>query len=351
MSTVAPETTKMPEAGAADGTERGGVSAEVAAYVGLVRAALKDLAPEDLDDLTGGLEADLAELAAESEEPLISRLGEPSAYAAELRAAAGFPPPDPVVAEPKERWWRRAHTSASAWWAAVRAEHPWVEKLRPVWWLLRGVVLAYLVWALLGYQLGWVFLLLGAALSFWVGLMQDGWEGWRSRTVLIANVIAAIWFIPVMSLAPHFNQWAYSSGSTTIVEVPTDGVFVEGEEVVNLFVYDGAGQRIDGARVFTDQGTPLLVQPWMVPGVQDWGVSSFDSFPIEAGQLRGWLGNPTDSTWVPPVLIGPAAGFEPTDAESTPEPTAEPTGEETSSEDDSSEESAEEPTSVATATP
>ena len=329
MSIVAPETKKLPESGAPEDADRSRVSAEVAAYVGLVRAALRDLAPEDLDDLTGGLEADLAELAAESEEPLISRLGEPSAYAAELRAAAGFPPPDVLPPAPTERWWRRTYASASAWWRTVLVEHPWVEKLRPVWWLLRGVVLAAIIFSLMGYSANTVLLLLGAAFSFWIGLMQDGWSGWRARAIMIANVVAAIMFLPVMAGMQHFLGWGYASGpSEYVVEVPpTEGVFVGGEEVVNLFVYDGSGQRVEGARVFTDQGAQVLVQPWVIPAWEGTLERElpFDTFPITAGDLDGWSGLTTESGWTPPILIGPAAGFVAPDSEPTDQSTADPT--------------------------
>ena len=68
-----------------------GVADGVAAYVSEVRAELADLPAEDVDDLTGGMEADLSELATESGGDLIGRLGTPGLYAAELRAAAGLP--------------------------------------------------------------------------------------------------------------------------------------------------------------------------------------------------------------------------------------------------------------------
>ena len=70
-----------------------GVADGVAAYVREVRAELVDLPAEDVDDITGGMEADLSELAAESGGDLVGRLGSPSQYAAELRSAAGLPEP------------------------------------------------------------------------------------------------------------------------------------------------------------------------------------------------------------------------------------------------------------------
>ena len=68
--------------------------AAVHEYVERVRAALADLPPEDLDELTGGLEADLREQAGELPPgpDLAAAFGAPTAYA-ELRAAAGLPGP------------------------------------------------------------------------------------------------------------------------------------------------------------------------------------------------------------------------------------------------------------------
>ena len=78
-----------------------GVAGGVAAYVREVRAELADLPIEDVDDLTGGMEADLTELAAECGGDLAGRLGSPQLYAAELRSAAGLPEP---AARSGRRW-------------------------------------------------------------------------------------------------------------------------------------------------------------------------------------------------------------------------------------------------------
>ena len=63
---------------------------DVNEYVQQVRAELADLPPDDVEELTGGLEADLAERLAESPDGLAG-LGSPQVYAAELRSAAGLP--------------------------------------------------------------------------------------------------------------------------------------------------------------------------------------------------------------------------------------------------------------------
>ena len=61
---------------------------EIVTFAEGVRAALADLPAEEVDDLTEGLEADLAESLAED---LRRTLPDPVAYAAELRLAAGLP--------------------------------------------------------------------------------------------------------------------------------------------------------------------------------------------------------------------------------------------------------------------
>lgn len=301
---------------------------QVSAYVGLVRLALGDLSVEDVEDLTGGLEADLAELAAESDEPLISRLGEPSRYAAELRAAAGFPPADPAAVESKESWWARDRRTLREKWTRIQADHPWLEKLRPVWWLLRGAVLTWTLMALAGGHPGLVLLGVGAALSFWVGLQQDGWGGWSTRLVTWANILAVLLVLPF--LADTRFGGGYSPSSAYVEVTPSEGVFVEGEQPSGFFVYDGDGQRIEGARIFTDQGRPVTVDPWLSDDGtgRDVAQRQIDAFPVQSGNLDGWNGWKPEAgmhEWTPPSAIPPAFPIEaatPSDPEDT---TAEPT--------------------------
>jgi uncharacterized membrane protein len=61
-----------------------------------MRAALSDLPPAEVDELLEDTEDHVRELAREhGEDQLELRLGNPEAYAAELRSAAGYPPPKP----------------------------------------------------------------------------------------------------------------------------------------------------------------------------------------------------------------------------------------------------------------
>ena len=70
---------------------------DVAGYAAAVRRSLADLGPEQVDDLTDDLEADLAEALDDERHVahgrgVLEQFGPPEDYAAELRAAAGLAP-------------------------------------------------------------------------------------------------------------------------------------------------------------------------------------------------------------------------------------------------------------------
>lgn len=138
------------------------ISAETKAYLDAVRGELDDLPDEERGDLLEDVSSHLAELSTHDTgdgASLEIRLGPPSEYAAELRAAAGLPPrAAPTSTEPTRR--RRladvlAHSGAGR--LATRARHhPWtaqvlslLRELRPAWWILRGylVIAVPALWA------------------------------------------------------------------------------------------------------------------------------------------------------------------------------------------------------------
>ena len=117
---------------------------DVNEYVQQVRAELADLPPDDVEELTGGLEADLAERLAESPDGLAG-LGSPQVYAAELRSAAGLPARGSAGGNGLGAWWRHLREVA-----ALAARDPRLarvrrlaEELRPVGWVVRGAALGF----------------------------------------------------------------------------------------------------------------------------------------------------------------------------------------------------------------
>src|SRR3954468_23529740 len=131
-------------------------SPAVAEFATAVRSALSDLAPDEIDELTDGLEADLTDRLSDTD---AAELGDPLAYAEELRAAAGLPH-RPMrragfAAELAEL--RHAPKIVATAFREFGAEHPWLGRvrdffvpLRPLWWVFRAVVVTALIATALG---------------------------------------------------------------------------------------------------------------------------------------------------------------------------------------------------------
>lgn len=321
-------------------------------YVGRVREALADLPFEDVDDLTGGLEADLVERAAELPpgSDLVAAFGAPRGYAAELRAAAGLPPalpgaptPRPSLARRCETWLRERRRDRTARW-------PWVADLAPVWWVLRGLVLGgfVTVTVLEGYPVAarFVAMVAGGAWSFWWGRRGERAIGSGcNRAVLIVNALALLFLLPVASaMAPGGSGYATSSDAQPAPFSPSgEGVWVEGEAATSLYAYDAQGNRIDRVRLFDQSGRAVTIglQAWefLDPSVQPPRTAdgSFDVngsvFPIVWGTRTGW--ESSSAGWEPPVQISSlrsapeqsgAASPEAVPGGSPPTPDVAPTG-------------------------
>ena len=129
-------------------TSATGERQDVSAYLEALGRCLDDIPPDERQDVLEDLEAHLAEVAAESDEPLASRLGEPEAYAAELRASAGYGPARTAVerASLLSRVDRRWHALGDHRW--VRPVLDFLPELRPGWWVVRGAG-AVVAWAIL----------------------------------------------------------------------------------------------------------------------------------------------------------------------------------------------------------
>ncbi|GEN79690.1 hypothetical protein [Actinotalea fermentans] len=223
----------------------------VRAYAAQVRAHLADLAPEQVEDLTDGLEADLAEALADEAAPVVTgetpvvgpgagggageaqvldltrRFGPAAAYAAELRASAGLGEPAGGGSRRPRLQGRavaRARRIAGGVRTAVedsirpaldtpagRTAVGLAELCRPLWWVVRGWLWFVLVVRVLGVlrwggvppevsvrdfvpasPLGW--LVAGAAMlaSLEVGRRRLARGTWSRRAALALSVAAVV---------------------------------------------------------------------------------------------------------------------------------------------------------------
>lgn len=260
---------------------------DIAAFATTVRAELSDLAPDEIDDLTDGLEADLAE---RLEDTPSEGLGDPAVYAAELRAAAGHPPRSAwahVGGRGAQSALAEFRAELADWrerWASFLARRPgltaivaFLVALRPVWWVFRGVIVGTLVlsafgqgWSLPRSAIGWLVTLAAVVVSVQFG--RERWlpKGWMRGALAVVNVFLAI-------SAPFIAATALSGWNATVERVdqldqsawyPQDGLLLDGVPVDNVFAYDAAGNPIDQVQLFDANGNPLDLfgtkpDPWL----------------------------------------------------------------------------------------
>ena len=290
---------------------------DVRAYVAAVRAWLADLPTDEVEDLTAGMEADLAERAAESGGPLGSLLGEPQAYAAELRAAAGLPPRVEVLtpdAVPREPWTDRLEREAHE----LVEQHPWLRELRPTWWLARGAVAGWAVASILGTGRTLLLPTVGAALSLWLGLAlrrRDPLGTMAQAALGAGNVLAVVLLLPMLAFYTSLSGETYDDPALQSPGYPPN-VVANGEPAQNLYAYDAAGNRLDGVRVFDQNGRALVVgtdglmdgRNPDVPIRPEDGMPdvALDVFPLTWPGHDAW--QDAGFGWTPPLTLPAVAG-------------------------------------------
>ena len=245
------------------------VTPEIVTFAQGVRAALADLPADEVDDLTEGLEADLAEAYAED---LQRELPDPAAYAAELRLAAGLP----VRAKVKGsafagvgdslRDTRRDLGVAIRRNPALAGIADFLITLRPVWWVLRAWLATWLVASVFGGQQGYWFGSTGWFIvfaAFAVISVQWGRGEWGGKGVapliVLGNVFAAIVLLPVIAAADDWSSTdyyadAYAGGQPE----QSTGMTLDGRSVTNIFAYGADGKPLTSVQLFDQDGRALV---------------------------------------------------------------------------------------------
>ena len=354
---------------------------EVAAFVDKVRARLSDLTDEEREELVGGLEADIAELV--SDGGSVAELGDPRAYADELRAAAGFdrsrgrsvagvtvrrprrplgPQLDTLMDAARARWMRLMERPrlAPAWDIGTA--------VRPAWWVLRAwVAVQFLDWIFgpweyptpiptLGGSLGgFVVLVVAVVVSVQLGrgkiwpATTRGRSTWGRAGLVGLNALAVLLIVPVLAEFPGPNAWAGDRGGYNYYDADfrrQAGLKVNGRMVRQVFAYDAQGNPLTGVQLFDGRGNPLEIHPEYAfleagPGRQmgyawvNGNREQHNVFPLAYRTQRPW--SQVEGAWtsdnppvipphplavVPPVALpGQAEVTEEGETETAPEPT------------------------------
>lgn len=352
-------------------TTRLEVRPEVADFLDKVRARLSDLTEEQRDDLLGGLEADISELVDDGGS--VAELGDPRAYADELRAAAGVSPAEHRSGVRRPRMPRRPTRESIAGdldrcregWEQLVASRPWlvqtwevVQTLRPAWWVLRAWVavqaldLATGPWEhatlipRFGDDLSGLLLLLGAVVGSVLLGLRKGWPASHSprsvlaRVVLLGlNALAVLLLVHVVDSFPsssYVNDMDHPNASGMFRPYKQPGVLNDGRTVRNVFAYDAQGQPLQGVQLYDQTGKPLAIDPegvyrmrygGQLPMVFSWRNGEKDIWNVYPLPVRfggGW--GRGDKAWAsdtPPFLPQPPLAVVPPVTLPLPETTAE----------------------------
>jgi hypothetical protein len=273
-------------------TETGAVAPEVRQFLAAVRDRLADLDPDEQREILDGLEADLADLVAERGG---GALGDPVAYARELRSAAGLEPEAGgarrrmSLADGVHAFLDDVHGRWTRLVSALPGDAPGLlDALRPVWWVLRGwVAVQTLAWWLGDWSFtvvpgedlrGLAAVLVGVALSIQLGRGRlwpaDGWRRIAGLRALLVglNLFAVLMAAVVLNGLDHGRSAASSrawdrgyragvqdeaarSGSVT----DKAGLYADGKWVSQVYPYDAQGRPLVGVQLFNQIGQPINV--------------------------------------------------------------------------------------------
>lgn len=297
------------------------IAPEIADFAAAVRAELADLPPEELDDLLDGLEADLAERLEESPD---AGLGDPVAYAAELRAAAGYPARSTRKARDLDAAFLARWRELRADWTAFAERHRVVRgavdlvvSLRPAWWMYRGWALfALIASSLFGIAafpdrfFSWVLLIAAVVVS-----VQVGRRIWLRHRVARGAVVVAD--VLLVLLTPAIIGWAVNSVQNPAIAYEeqwySGQLAIDGRPIDNIFAYDEFGEPIERVQLFDQDGNPLdLVSD---PAQRFWYAGSGILVPsLEVPGRPGWnvypLGQAEESDLA--IVAGDGGAVEPT---------------------------------------
>lgn len=256
------------------------VAEDVASYAGAVRAAFQDLPAADSEELLEDLESHLEEVLAETGGPLSESLGPPAAYAEELRASAGLPPPGGVTSRRRRspaQWFQESWSGrllrATAAHPAGRAVLDFLPQLQPAWWVLRGYLAVQLLSAVLPSQSGTSFpvpslfgstllglLVTAGAVVGSVAIARRGATTRRARRLrLLANTGLAVF-------ALIFLGGLAAGTSVTVTPTPAvaqgkffvPGLRQNGVEISNIFPFDAQGRPLHDVYLVDQDGNPII---------------------------------------------------------------------------------------------
>jgi hypothetical protein len=300
---------------------------QVTEFARTVRGELADLGPDVIDELTDGLEADLADKLADGEP-----LGDAAAYAAELRAAAGVAPASRLTVVDNVRANLadlRSRLEGVAKHPMVAAVIAFLVALRPLWWVLRGWALFYILAGFTSVPQNqfdpWLLVVL-VVLSIQWG--RGRWLPWKwSRAAVVALSVVAVLAVPAV-VTSAVEKLTFADRMDPNDYIPL-GLLLNREPVSNIFAYGPDGTLLTDVRLYDQSGVPLGNDPgptyWLdeqtvlVPS-DDAGTGGWNVYPLDGVQVADLDDIGAVPSWAkrlpqqaPFTSVPPLRNYEPAD--------------------------------------
>lgn len=217
----------------------------IQAFAEAVRAELADLPKHEIQDLTDGLEADLAEKLADEGVDFANISA--ADYAAELREAAGVAPKalrrkvfsSMALIQNTEDWFRKTAFGTSIIEFGI--------SIRPVWWVLRALVMWFIFAGVFySFTAGAILLPIFILLSIQLGRKKWFTGKFFSALVLPLNLIALLLLLPAQGMALiKLNNYANAEEMLRLMP-ESDGLRYNGEPITELKAFDSESQEVTG---------------------------------------------------------------------------------------------------------
>jgi hypothetical protein len=276
-----------------------------------VRAELSDLTRREIEELTDGLEAELAERLAE--EGSSFELGSPISYASELRDAAGVAPRAEGFSFSSLSAWFVAWVNRNAFRMAV---YDFAFSLRPAWWVIRATVAFIILTTLSMNQISIWILLAFALVSVQWGRKKWLTQKFFSAILIPLNLVAVILVVPTVSIVSSRIDEYYSLQGFVGSLKSNDGLRLQGVEVNEIKAFDATGTEVLGLTFEDANGNQLLPSGTTsgaikVPDITGLSIQDLEAVLTDAGInnvdfIR--LGNALDSE-AQVVSTDPAPGY------------------------------------------
>jgi len=294
----------------------------VRTYLDAVKDHLDDLPEDDRDELLEDLEEHLLEVAAEDDGTLEQRLGPPAVYAEELRASAGLPSREQMLARrPSQRVADRLSRSG-VWRSSVRvaqstearAIREFLKELQPGWWVLRGylAVVAPAIFlsggtarenvpfpALAGsHNFGMFVAALAVLMSVWFGLRTRDHRKGRTPSILFSLAVAAAAIAALVGWAGGAYSYAYYDAGSGTASTP----FLQHADdatIANICPYSSDGKLLSGVLLFDQDGRPIVNTADVLPDgrpVQPSRPAILNAYPRSLSVTEMFISVPPDST-------------------------------------------------------